>query len=265
VQILKKERQIANSVISASRKHFSGHARTHIHEFFEIEYIISGSGTCLVDGRAYPMEPGALFLLTPANTHTVRDADAEMINVMFQCGYGFPDPALPMLCAPPSSLFLLEEADRPLMLSLLTELLRVHTDNISYAHTLLACAMQKLAYYPHAEERKPLPYIQRAFLYITEHFRSGITLEDTAAHLGLSSTYFSELFVQQTGMNFKAYLDSIRFSHAQNLLSFTDIPVCTVHAYAGFGDYANFSRRFKRLVGITPSAYRKRSKNRQTV
>ncbi|MBQ8356944.1 MAG: helix-turn-helix domain-containing protein [Clostridia bacterium] len=260
--ILKKEAQIANDFISASRKAFSGNADPHIHEFFELEYIIAGGGTCVIDGREYPMHAGTLFLLTPANTHAVRNADADMINIMFKCEYDNPAFSLPVLYAPAAPPFLLTTADRPLMLALLSELVQVHETHIDYARTLLTCVMQKLSCYPRTSGAEPMPYIQHALLYVTENFRNGITLADTAAHLGLSVTYLSELFARQTGMNFKTYLDRVRFSHVQNLLTFTDIPVCAIHEYAGFRDYANFSRRFRRLYGMTPGEYRKK---RQTV
>ena len=260
MQLLTKEKQIANSVISASRKHFCGCANTHVHEFFEIEYVISGSGSCLIDGCTYDMEAGTLFLLTPANTHTVRDADAELINVMFRCDHALPSLALPTLYAPISPRFSLAATDRPLVLALLSELVAMHSDNLEYAQTLLSCLLQKLSFYPQKDETAPLPYIQRAYLYMTEHFKNGITLESTAAHLGLSSTYLSELFAQQTGISFKTYLDRIRFSHARNLLAFTDMPICAIPAHCGFGDYANFSRRFKSLLGMTPGDYRQKHK-----
>ncbi len=256
--VLKKDAQMGNRVISASRKRLCGSTSTHVHEFFEIEYVINGSGTCLVDGQAHEMAAGTLFLLNPANTHAIRDAKAEIINVMFNCECDTPAFSLPVLYAPATPLFRIAEADRPLILSLLLELVQVHVQNTDYARTLLACVIQKLASLPAAVSKEPLPYIRHALLYITEHFRNGITLESTAAHLGLSATYLSELFAQQTGMNFKAYLDRIRFSHAQNLLAFTNVAVCEVPERSGFGDYANFSRRFHRLYGVTPGEYRKK-------
>ena len=258
--ILKKQQQIGSGLLSASRKHFSGRAEAHVHEFFEIELVLSGSGTCVIDGNAYPMQQGSLFLLTPANTHAVQDADAELINVMFQCDYNGNAFSTVLSGALSSPLFLLEPQEYELMVTFFAELIRVQESNPHYARTLLDCALQRLAEHPRAANDTVLPYIQHALLYITEHFRDGITLADTAAHIGLSATYFSELFAAETGTPFKAYLDNLRFSHAKNLLAFTDIPICRIHEYAGFGDYANFSRRFRRLMGGTPGEYRKKRK-----
>lgn len=256
MNVLKKESQLLGNFISASHKHFVGNASPHIHDFFEIEYVVGGTGRCIVDGRVYPMEEGMLFLLTPANTHTVQDADAHLINVMFRCDYADPAFSAPLLCTP-SPLFALPEADRALASALLTELVNVHKDSPDFARALLGCLLRKMATYPSVPVEDRLPYISRSLLYITENFRNGVTLESTAAHLALCPTYLSELFTKELGMSFKNYLDRIRFSCAQNLLAFTDQPICEIPTMVGFGDYANFSRRFKQTFGMTPGDYRK--------
>ena len=108
---------------------------------------------------------------------------------------------------------------------------------------------------PHKADDLP-PYTRRAILFIMNNFRRGITLEEVARHLGLSTAYFSDLFQKQVGRSFKAYLDDLRFSYAENLLMLSDLPVGCVFAEAGFRDYANFARRFKARHGSTPKEYR---------
>ena len=257
MDVLKKEAQISNGYIAASRKHCIGNTKPHIHDFFEIEYIISGTGRCIVDGREYPMPEGALIMMTPANTHTVFDADADMINLMFRCNYADPAFSTPLLC-PPSPLLTVLPQDRPLVQALLTELVAVHNTSPDFARSLLGCLLHKLSANSAATVGDRLPYINRSLLYITENFRSGVTLESTAEHLALCPTYLSELFTRELGVSFKAYLDRIRFSCAQNLLAFSDLPICQIPFMVGFGDYANFSRRFRQLFGMTPGDYRKR-------
>jgi AraC-like DNA-binding protein len=257
MQVLKKESQLRGGYIAASRKRFEGTAAPHIHEFFEIEYIEGGQGRCIVDGRAYEMEAGTLFLLTPANTHAVKESAADIVNVMFRCDYADPAFSAPLLC-PPSPLFLIPTQDRPLVQALLGELVKIHKTDTDFARALLGCLLRKLSSYSTVRAEDNLPYINRSLLYITENFRKGVTLDSVAAHLALCPTYLSELFTKTLGISFKAYLDRIRFSCAQNLLAFTDLPVCEIPTMVGFGDYANFSRRFKQIFGMTPGDYRKR-------
>ena len=91
-----------------------------------------------------------------------------------------------------------------------------------------------------------------------ENFKNGISLEDAAENVGLSKAYLSDYFVKQTGINFKEYLDNLRFTYARTLLEFTDNSVNDVYQESGFKDYANFTRRFKKKFGFTPSEYRKK-------
>ena len=139
------------------------------------------------------------------------------------------------------------------------ELVAAHESDLQYAMLLLQCALRKLSKLGHGRETAYSDYIQRAVLYVLEHFHGGVTMEQTASHLGLSKAYFSDLFLRQTGQSFKAYLDGIRFSYAKNLLAFSDMPVGEILTQAGFADYANFARRFKSVCGMTPSAYRARN------
>ena len=230
--------------------------------FFELEYVIRGKGVCVIDGKEYPMHEGALFLLSPINTHAVRDADTELFNVMFRLEYASSLPELSLFPTSHSPFFSPNERDSAFLHSLLCEIVDTHEKNTGYARHLLACVLEKLRFLSAPEtERTALPYIRRAILYTTEHFRENVSLERTAACLGLSPSYFSELFLRETGKSFKQYLDTLRFSHAKELLAFTDLPVSEVHRLSGFADYANFSRRFKSAFGMTPTDYRRKQKN----
>ena len=257
MKLLKRTARIPNHFLNASRKRFTGDASTHIHDFFEMEYIISGKGVCIVDGRECPLTSGSLFLLSPANTHAVKDADAELINVMFECEYDSDFPLFSLLRSASAPYLLLSAQDRPFVMQLLSELVSVFPQNPRYARSLLQCLLHKLAYYAGSENAPlPLPYIQHAFLYLTENFRNGVSLESTAEHLGLSPTYLSDLFSKESNVTFQEYLDGLRFSHAKDLLSHTALPIGEVHRMAGFSDYSNFSRRFKKRYGMTPTEYR---------
>ena len=258
MRILNKENHIPNHALVATRKHFSGDCSPHGHTFFEIEYIIDGHATYVIDGIEHNAQPGTFIFLSPANVHAVRDGKMELFNVMFTCD---PDQAtLPLLEG--AIIFRASERDGAFFTALLTEL--TATEDRHYALTLLQCILQKLALtVPRGAPSLP-PYTHRAILYMMSDFRRGITLEETARHLGLSKAYFSDLFQKQTGKSFKAYLDDLRFSYAENLLMLTDLPVGQVVADAGFHDYANFARRFKARHGISPTAYRaQKAENRE--
>ena len=59
---LKKSEWIANEYLFACKKNLNEFWELHSHDFFEMEYVLSGEGTYTIDGTAYPIAPGSFFL-----------------------------------------------------------------------------------------------------------------------------------------------------------------------------------------------------------
>ena len=85
MKLLDKDREIQNGIISAEKKHIVGYFAEHGHRFFEMEYVINGTGTYIINGKEYPLRPRRLFLMSPSDFHAIRDCQADIINVMFSC------------------------------------------------------------------------------------------------------------------------------------------------------------------------------------
>ena len=78
-----KEQYIGEKPISSSRKRICGNAAAHFHNFYEIEYVIRGSGEYIINGKSVPCSDGMLFFMTPVDYHSVRTASSEIYNTMF--------------------------------------------------------------------------------------------------------------------------------------------------------------------------------------
>lgn len=52
------------------------------------------------------------------------------------------------------------------------------------------------------------------------------------------------------------YVTDRRIERAKELLSATDLPIAEVTPACGFCDQSHLARWFKRVVGVTPAAYR---------
>lgn len=263
MRLLEKENLIQNGIITASKKHITGSFTEHGHKFFEIEYVISGSGTYIIDGISYPICKNTLFFMSPSNFHAVKDCDAEIINIMFSCNLCDTNSVYCLssfenLCA-----LNLSDEDSILIEKMLMEITK--SNDINYMVHFLRAVTLKLSNM--VENKKGVPqstqsHIQSAIIYTLENFRSSITLKSTAEHTKLAPAYLSTLFLKETGTNFKAYLDEIRFDYATKLLKFTQLSVSEVCTTSGFTDYTNFTRRFKAKFNCTPSEYRKEKKKR---
>ncbi len=93
--------------------------------------------------------------------------------------------------------------------------------------------------------------------YIEEHLDASPTLEQMAAVARLSAYHFARQFKAATGLPPHQYVILRRVERAKQLLQAgTDLSLAEVALRAGFSDQSQFSRHFKRLVGVTPGQFR---------
>ncbi len=84
------------------------------------------------------------------------------------------------------------------------------------------------------------------------------TIEELAKDVGLSRSVLAERFADLVGMPPMHYLAKWRMQIASGILSGGNANIATVAAEIGYGSEAAFSRAFKKMVGVTPSAWRRR-------
>ncbi len=101
---------------------------------------------------------------------------------------------------------------------------------------------------------------RKAMGYIHEFYGTAITRKDLAAYVGVSQAYFSTCFQKETGITPSTYIERYRIKQAKRLLENSDLSIMDVAMQVGFCDSSYFSRVFRRVIGISPMAYRKGEK-----
>lgn len=102
-----------------------------------------------------------------------------------------------------------------------------------------------------------LKTMQTALQYLETNYARDIGLEEIARTINISPFYFSRLFNQITGKNFKTYLNSVRIEKAEEiLLSGIDKSITEIAYDTGFGSVRTFNRVFKSIKGHIPSDIR---------
>lgn len=99
--------------------------------------------------------------------------------------------------------------------------------------------------------------IRRLLDYIEQHLGEDLSLEAMAAEVELSPLYLVRAFRAAVGQSPHRYVVSRRVEHARRLLSGTAIPIAEIALAAGFSSQSHLSNWFRRIVGVSPAAYRK--------
>jgi AraC family transcriptional regulator len=102
----------------------------------------------------------------------------------------------------------------------------------------------------------PRARLNRVLEYIEANLDREIALSALANTAGMSPHYFSELFKQSLHFSPYQYVLRRRIEHARQLLSRPSITVLEAAVRTGFSDQSQFTKVFRRIVGVTPTGYR---------
>jgi AraC family transcriptional regulator len=94
--------------------------------------------------------------------------------------------------------------------------------------------------------------------YVREHLERPVQVDELAAQIPLSVSHFCCAFKETFGDTPHAYLIRLRLETAQEMMLATAEPLSQIALASGFGDQAHLSKQFRRVVGETPSAWRRR-------
>jgi AraC-like DNA-binding protein len=101
--------------------------------------------------------------------------------------------------------------------------------------------------------------INRSIAYLYEHHVEELRLAKVASLAGMSPESFSRFFKKATGKTFIGFLNELRISSACSLIQQSDLTITEICFACGFSNLSNFNRRFRKIKGMTPAEYRKKS------
>jgi AraC-like DNA-binding protein len=104
-----------------------------------------------------------------------------------------------------------------------------------------------------------LPALRRARDLIDRDYAEPLDLDAMARAAGYSKYHFARSFAAAYGETPAAYLTLRRVERAKNLLRSANLTVTEICFLVGFESLGSFSTLFRRLVGVTPSAYREQT------
>lgn len=231
-------------------------------EIYILHYVLRGRGVFEENGRAYPVETGGTFLVRPQAIirYAPDPADpweyiwvdfcgSEAAALLRQTGFSSRSPVAPPLP---------REEMEPLYRRILAAgdgHKEYHQARATgYLHVLLSTYMEKFP--PDRPMDDGYGYVQSALQFITTRYHRPLSVEDIAAHLGISRTHLYRLFHRFLAVSPNEYLARFRVQSACAMLSSSNLSVKSIAHAVGYEDQLYFSKVFRRLTGETPTGYR---------
>lgn len=135
-------------------------------------------------------------------------------------------------------------------------------DTLRYVSMTFSHFLSSMLYQEKFDRDKRTPNkgaVEKAIQLMQENIEKTITLNDMASFAKLSVTHFSALFRKKTGHSPIEYFNHLKIQKACQYLIFTTLTIKELSRNVGVDDQYYFSRMFTRLMGVSPSEYRKRN------
>jgi AraC family transcriptional regulator len=97
--------------------------------------------------------------------------------------------------------------------------------------------------------------------FIDDSLDSTIRLRDCASKARLSAAHFSHVFKSTFGTTVHHYIRRRRIERAQQLMLISKQPLSQIALACGFATQAHFCTVFRKVVGLSPNAWRHRNMN----
>ncbi|CAM4010359.1 helix-turn-helix domain-containing protein [Paenibacillus alkaliterrae] len=265
----------------------------HKHAEYEFHFIPQGKGKVILVDQEYPLRAGMFYLTGPDVMH-YQEADpveamdelclhVDIIDRTGQDGgdashsYDDWEAAEAHDCMEKlRTLPLFPASDLHQAMPRFLEAYQACSDNIvgSYTtikQTVIQILLRAVRAYDTANEQKQFPtrdmkaYRYRlAMEYIHANFDGSITLEDVADKLNLSTRHIQRLFKElHNGHTFSRILEDIRLAVVCRELHDTEQSIEQIAKLAGFAGGNYLHAVFRKKFGVTPSVYRKSSRERK--
>jgi len=259
---------------------FEGKYRNYseAHDFWELCCVEYGDITLTVGSQTYSLSENELFVIAPNSRHKYFSEAGNAARVFVACFESFSHNLLPL-----SNLaFPLQSAERLCIDRIICESKNTFFTNaddmleiresalfggqqalLLQLEYLLICLLRQLSDAQNPSlifvngENFHRELTDAIIRYVRENMDKRMTLTDICSRFSYSQSFICKIFKQQTGETVIEYVNRMKTEEACRLLTKTTMKVNEIGAALGFRETKYFDALFKKIMGITPTLYRK--------
>ena len=246
--------------------------KMHKHQHWEIMLITHGKLLHSINGKSITMSRGDLVLIRPNDCHALLFPDhytqGTHLNILLKTEYvksvldTYKETLYDELIAQSDSCCVsLSDIETQ---KVINQILNIHSLNspvsekVFQLKTIAGRLLNILI--ENNLLRQKLPDWLTDFLFVLSnpHLKEA-DVKALASYTPYSYSRLAPVFKNLTGRTLVEYLTEIKMKRAQDLLKTTDTPITQIALDLNYESLSHFIRTFKRVYGITPSAYRKKN------
>ena len=255
----------------------------HLHNFYELHYILSGSAVLYINGETVEINKNELLFINRNNLHYTlsHSEDLKFVSFSFDININHNQPlSLLDYTSVKNALFNTNDylvVKEQIFIDIFQEFYEDTTISVLESklhHTALLLffgLIGVLKKRPNAlkvelfkeTSSKYKDEIIKIDKYISEHYMEDIGIKDLAKKFYLSERQMSRIFQSLMGDSFHKYLLRQRMNVAVMHLKNGEIPLTEIPFVCGFNSYSGFFIAFKKYFNLSPNEYKDKLKSPQ--
>lgn len=243
----------------------------HYHEFCKLLLLVSGSGSYVVDGQRYLLQPGDAVLIGSRSVHRPElENGIPYERIIIYISPEFLQSASIGGCdltacfsGEKGHVLRLPEARRKALFSMASGLERELAGDeygrvIVSSAALLRLLVQIIRERHREDTQSPHPVIPKndrildILRYIDAHLTEDLDIDRLAEEFFISKYHMMRLFHRETGSTIHAYLSRRRLLYARELIE-GGTPATRACYQSGFRSYSSFTRAYAKYFAMTPT------------
>ncbi len=252
----------------------------HMHNFYEIFYILEGTITHVANGKQEVLETGDIVFLRLSDMHkfirepnsVCKHRDIVIAPAQYEKSCNYIDKDLlnriKISVSPPKAHLHLDELNY--LEQRFTDFINLPNDDYktksSIVNILITDLLGYLIVSRHASSDKNYPAWFKELLSrfnMDLYIKSG--LNSILNGFNYNQSYACRTFKKYMGVTMSQYLCQVRLQYASILLKSTNKNITEIANDIGFSSVSFFNTQFKKQYNITPKNYRKLAKNNQVL
>lgn len=231
----------------------------------ELYYFTSGRGELIAGSRRCPLSACDLLLLPPDTAYRLRpDKDARFSYYLIGLdGIDFAEPG-----ANKQAFFCINAGDERSDYDFLFNRLLAEVEQERPSFRLISSHIVQILLLLFFRRTGAAPGLRRpgrssragekVRRYIEKNLAKPLSLDKLAEVTHLSKYYLVHIFKSEFGVPPLVYQNLRRIEESKRLLAASEQSIAKISDSLGFTNQSYFSRRFKEVVGLVPSAYRRK-------
>jgi len=253
---------------------------TRSNNFFELIYIVDGTGVQFINKNKFNYRKGNLFLLTPQDTHsfeinTVTKFFFLRFNEYYVQNNATKDKALIQRmeyilqnASHRPGCILKNKVDKPLIANLIESIIQEQTNQQIYCDTIITQIVNTIITIVARNIALKLPKnikentgetVLEILHYIQENIfdPKKLRAENLGLHFGISLSYLGRYFKKQTGDTLQQYISMYKIRLIEMRLLHSDMRINEIVNELNFADESHLNKIFKKYKGLSPTEYKK--------